>query len=83
MSSEQSKLSPKKAKIQATIAIIHATENNDQDHATRMRARVSWDDEDLVTLHLDAHCSPLDCAPNDKIVERTTQVFHGWPEDWE
>ncbi len=77
MSAEQSKLSPKTAKMQATIAGIHAAENNDHDHAKMMRAGVLWDDENFVTLHLDAHCLPLDCAPDDEIVQRTTRVFCG------
>mmetsp|Transcript_2661 Transcript_2661/g.5122 ORF Transcript_2661/g.5122 Transcript_2661/m.5122 type:complete len:288 (+) Transcript_2661:1342-2205(+) len=83
MSAERSKLSPKKAKMQATIASIHAAENNDQDRAKRMRAGVLWDDEDFATLHLDPHCLPLDCAPDDEVVRRTTRVFRGWIEDWE
>ena len=83
MSAERAKHSTKKAKMQAYIASIHAAENNDQDRAKRMRAGVLWDDEDFVTLHFDAHCLPLDCAPDDEIVRRTTRVLRGWLEDWE
>mmetsp|Transcript_8841 Transcript_8841/g.18352 ORF Transcript_8841/g.18352 Transcript_8841/m.18352 type:complete len:124 (+) Transcript_8841:542-913(+) len=63
--------------MQATIAGIHAAENNDHDRAKRMRAG------DFATLHLDPHCLPLDCAPDDEVVRRTTRVFRGWIEDWE
>ncbi len=72
MSAEQSKLSPKKAKMQATTAGFHAAENNDQDCAKRMRAGILWDDDDFATLHLDLHCLPLDCAPDEEVVQRTT-----------
>ncbi len=54
--------------MQATIAGIHAAENNNQDCAKRMRAGVLWDDEDFATLHLDPHCLSLDCGPDDEIV---------------
>ncbi len=72
MRAERSKLSPKKAIMQTTMGGINAAENNDQDSAKMLRTVVLWDYEDFVTLHIDAHCLPLECAPDDEIVQRTT-----------
>ncbi len=68
MGAKQSQLAPNHAKIQATITGIHAAKYNDQNHTKRMRAGIFWDDDDLLSLCLDANCLPLDCAPDDEVV---------------
>lgn len=82
-SGDRSRLSSLKAKMQATIAGIHAAENNEEDRAKKMRAGVVWDDDDFETLGLDAHCLPLDVAPDDEVKRRTTRIFRAWLESWE
>ncbi len=74
MSRDWPRLSTVKAKMQATIAVIHAAENNEEDCARKMRAGVDWDDDDFKTLGLDAHFLPLEVAPDD-IKQRTTCIF--------
>lgn len=80
---DRSKLSTDKAKMQATIAGIHAAENNDQDRAKRLRAGVIWEDSDFETLGLDANCLPLDVAPDEEVAKRSTRIFRAWREEWE
>ncbi len=67
MSGDRSRLSSAKAKMQATIAGIHSAENNKEDCAKKRKAGVIWDDDDIETLGLDAHCLPLDIAPDDEV----------------
>ena len=83
MSGERAKVSTTKAKMQATIAGIHAQENNDEDRAKKMRAGVLWEDEDFRTIALDPNVLPLDEAPDDEIAKRKSRVFRGWIEQWE
>lgn len=59
MSGDWSRLSTAKAKMQATIAGIHAAENNEEDCDKKVRTGAVWDDDDFKTLCLDAHCLPL------------------------
>ena len=83
MSGEQAKVSTTKAKIPATIAGIHAQENNNEDRAKKMRAGVLWEDEDFRTIALDPNVLLLDEAPDDEIAKRKSRVLRGWIEQWE
>ncbi len=55
MNRDHSRLSTVKGKMQATIAGIHAAENNEECCTKKMRAGVVWDDDDFKMLGLGAH----------------------------
>lgn len=41
-----------------------------------------WQGDDFETFDLDPHSLPLDIAPEEKVVRRSTKVFHTWIENW-
>jgi len=61
--------------MQATIAGIHADENNEEDHDRKMRAGIFWDNGHSKTLDLDGHCHPLEVAPDDEIIKELPTSF--------
>ncbi len=83
MAREQAKISTTKAKMQATIAGIHAQENKDEDMAKKVQAGVCLEDTNFRTISLNPNVLPLDESHDDKVARRKTHVFCSWIEDWE
>ncbi len=66
--------------MQATIDVIHAQVNKDDDQAKKIKAQVPKEDDDFRTIDLDDEILSLDEAPDDKVVRRNTCVLCSWIE---
>ncbi len=69
---KESKYFYRKGKNEGHYCRYSPQENNDE----------MWQDDDFDTIGLDPDCLTLDAAPDDKVVNRATRVFHVQIENW-
>ncbi len=77
------KISTTNAKVCATIAGIHAHENNKENRARKIQDGVCWEDTDFRTISLDSNVLTLDEAPDDEVAKKKTCVFCTLIDGWE